>query len=146
MTGSKQIKYLDMELMEKMCHKIAVAIFDTTDDPIAFFHEHDTNKLDAALNLPRAGVVGQELYPSLIDKAVILYYALNKNHAFKNGNKRIATTSLIVFLHINGFLLSVDKGKFLQKTLSVAESDRKDKDIVLADIKEFIKSNLAKTR
>ena len=131
--------------MEKMCHKIAVAIFDTTEDPIAFFHEHDAGKLDAALNLPKAGVFDQELYPLLIDKAAILYYALNKNHAFKNGNKRIATASLIVFLYINDVRLSVDRDKLLEKTLSIAKSDRQDKDTVLADIKEFIKSNLAES-
>lgn len=45
------VKYLDIELMEKMCHKLAVAVFDTKEDPIAHFHEH-TDLLDSAINLP----------------------------------------------------------------------------------------------
>ena len=64
MTDNNEIKYLDMELMEKMCHKLAVAVFDTHEDPIAKFKEHDAEKLDAALSLPKH----DSGYPTLNDK------------------------------------------------------------------------------
>lgn len=137
MTGNNEIKYLDMELMEKMCHKLAVAIFDTKEDPIARFHEHN-DLLDSALNLPKH----DSGYPTLIDKATILYYVLNKNHPFKNGNKRIAATSLLVFLLINESWLSVTNEALYEKTLNVAKSDRTEKDKVIAEIKQWIKENI----
>jgi death-on-curing protein len=137
MTDNKEIKYLDMELMEKMCHKLAVAIFDTREDPIARFHEHN-DLLDSALNLPRH----DSGYPTLIDKAAILYYVLNKNHPFRNGNKRIAATSLLVFLLINGHWLSVANEALYEKTLYVAKSDRTEKDKIVAELKQWIKNNL----
>lgn len=142
MTESKDIKYLDIKLMEQMCHGLAVAIFDTKEDPIALFHEHDLEKLDAALNLPRAGVMHEEHYPTLVDKAAILYYVLNKNHPFKNGNKRIAATSLLVFLFINDMWLSVSNKELSNKTLYVADSDRADKDKILSEIKKWIKDKI----
>lgn len=109
--------YLDSELMEKMCHRLAVALFDTTGDPIAPFRDHDRSLLESALNLPRQTFDGRDLYPTLVDKAAVLYYSLNKNHAFKNGNKRISTSSLLVFLYINGHWIDAGKEEMVKKAL-----------------------------
>lgn len=103
------MNYLDADLMEKMCHRLAVAVFDTKDDPIALFQEHSEEKLDAALNLPRQTFDGKDLYPTIVNKAAILFYAINKAHAFQNGNKRISTASLMVFLYINEMWLDAGK-------------------------------------
>ena len=142
MTGNDKIQYLDMGLMERMCHKLAVAIFDTKEDPIAQFSEHEIEKLDSALNLPKAGAGEHEFYPTIIDKAAILYYTLNKNHPFKNGNKRISATSLLVFLLINNKWLRVSNEALYQKTLDIAKSDRTEKDKVLTEIKQWLSDNL----
>lgn len=138
MIGNNEIKYLDMDLMEKMCHKLAVAIFDTKEDPIAHFNEHDFEKLDAALNVPKH----DSGYPTLIDKAAILYYVLNKNHPFWNGNKRISAVSLLVFLFINDKWLLVSNEALYEKTLYIAKSDRTEKDKIIIEIKQWIKENL----
>jgi death-on-curing protein len=140
--NKREIQYLDMGLMERMCHKLAVAIFDTKEDPIAQFYEHEIDKLDSALNLPKAGMGNKEFYPTLVDKATILYYTLNKNHPFKNGNKRISATSLLVFLLINEKWLKVSNEELYEKTLSIAKSDRTEKDEIVEDIKRWISSNL----
>ena len=138
MTENNEVKYLDKDLMKKMCHKLAVAIFDTKEDPIANFHEHDSDKLDASLNLPKHDIG----YPTLIDKATILYYVLNKNHPFSNGNKRISAVSLLVFLFINDKWLLVSNQELYEKTLYIAKSDRTEKDKILVEIKEWIKQHL----
>src|SRR3989344_2611796 len=117
-----QIHYLDIELMEKICHRLAVAVFNTNEDPISPFQDHTISLLDSALNLPKATFDNQELYSTLVDKAAILYYALNKNHPFRNGNKRIATASLLVFLHINDYWLDAGKNEMVEKALYVAKS------------------------
>lgn len=128
--------------MEKICHRLAVAVFDQKDDPIAVFSEQDSAKLNSALNLPRQGFGGQELYPTLIEKAAILYYVLNKTHAFRNGNKRISAASLLVFLYINDMWLDTDKLEIVKKTLEVANSEAAKKDEIVANIKEWIQTHI----
>ncbi|MEK7505227.1 MAG: type II toxin-antitoxin system death-on-curing family toxin [Patescibacteria group bacterium] len=105
MTESKATNYIDFELMRKMCHPFAVALFDSTVDPMTKFDEHERALLESALGNPQQTFGGKELYPSLAEKAAILYYSLIKNHPFKNGNKRTATATLLVFLYINDFWL-----------------------------------------
>lgn len=134
------IYYLDEDLMEKMCHRFAVAVFDTKDDPIASFSDHSV-LLNSALNLPRQTFSGQELYPTLIDKAAILFYVLNKNHPFKNGNKRISAASLMVFLYINEMWLDAGKTEIVEKTLFIAKSEASKKDEVVTEIKKWIKDH-----
>ena len=50
----------------------------------------------------------QELYPSTLEKAARLGYGLIRNHPFADGNKRIGTHAMLVFLAINGVALSYD--------------------------------------
>lgn len=101
MTEPDRVNYIDFAMMKKMCHPIAVAIFDSTKEPITKFNEHDIARLESALNNPRQTYGGVDLYSTFSKKAAILYYGLIKNHAFRNGNKRIATATLLVFLYIN---------------------------------------------
>lgn len=137
-----RFNYLDLELMEKMCHRLAVALFDTTGDPIAPFQDCDYSLLESALNLPRQTFNGKDLYPTLVDKATALYYSLNKNHAFKNGNKRIATASLLVFLYLNGHWLDAGKEEMVKKALYVAESKSLDREKAIEGIKQWVEGHL----
>ena len=98
MIEPEEINYIDIELMEKMCHPVAVALFDSMAEPMTKFTDHEEALLDSALNNPR-----QSYYPTFVKKAAALYYSLIKNHPFKNGNKRTATATLLVFLFINNF-------------------------------------------
>ncbi len=67
-----------------------------------------------------------------------------KNHPFQNGNKRIALTSLLVFLHRNEKWLKVDTQEFYNFTVWVAQSPAELKDEVVMGIEKFIKSHLVK--
>ena len=137
-----QIHYLDIELMEKICHRLAVAVFNTNEDPISPFQDHTISLLDSALNLPKATFDNQELYSTLVDKAAILYYALNKNHPFRNGNKRIATASLLVFLHINDYWLDAGKNEMVEKALYVAKSTSIQQNEIINNLKTWIDDHL----
>ncbi len=61
-----------------------------------------------------------------------------KNHPFKNGNKRIATTTLLLFLSGNGKWLKVDPAQLYRFAKWVAESDPKVKDAAVAATEKFI--------
>jgi death-on-curing protein len=139
------IKYLDMELMERMCHRLALNLFDTKDDPIACFEEH-TDLLESAINQPRQTFGGKELYPTLVEKATILFYGINKNHPFRNGNKRISAASLIVFLYINDMRLDASKLEIVKKTLDIAKSPTNEMNKVLSNTKEWIKKYIKPLR
>jgi death-on-curing protein len=62
----------------------------------------------------------------------------------KNGNKRIALTTLLVFLHKNGKWLEVDAQELYNFTVWVAQSPAVLKDEVVMGIEKFIKNHLIK--
>lgn len=80
---------------------------------------------------------GEELYPSVEEKAAMLLYLVTKNHSFSDGNKRIAATLFLWFLHNNGILYREDGTKRLADntlvalTLMIAESRTEEKDVMV---------------
>ena len=79
---------------------------------------------------------GQELYPSLEEKAAHLLYFITKNHSFLDGNKRIAATMFLYFLDKNGVLFA-DGGKLIEDhtlvalTIMIAESKPEEKEMMI---------------
>lgn len=63
----------------------------------------DENLLASAVYTPFQTFMGNDLYPSLYDKAAQLCYGIANNHPFTDGNKRTALHSMYVYLIINGF-------------------------------------------
>ena len=61
------------------------------------------NLLASAVNTPFQTFMGNDLYPSIYDKAAQLCYGIANNHPFTDGNKRTALHSMYVYLIINGF-------------------------------------------
>ena len=80
---------------------------------------------------------GEELYPSVEEKAAMLLYLVTKNHSFSDGNKRIAATLFLWFLNNNGILYREDGSKRLADntlvalTLMIAESKTEEKDVMV---------------
>ena len=114
------------------------------DEPIPDFSTRFPNALESCLVTPFMKFSGKSLYPSLTAKGSILFYLLIKNHPFQNGNKRIALTTLLVFLHRNGKWLKVDTQEFYNFTVWVAQSPAMLKDEVVMAIEKFTKSHLVK--
>lgn len=79
---------------------------------------------------------GQELYPSIEEKAAHLLYFVVKNHSFSDGNKRIAAFLFVWFLEKNHILYREDGAKriadnaLVALTLMIAESKPDEKDII----------------
>ena len=63
----------------------------------------DENLLASAVYTPFQTFMGNDLYPSIYDKAAQLCYGIANNHPFTDGNKRTALHSMYVYLIINGF-------------------------------------------
>jgi len=71
---------------------------------------------------------GAELYPSLVDKAAALGYALIKNHPFLDGNKRTGHAIMEVFLVLNGHEIraTVDEQEHVMLQVAASEIDREE--------------------
>lgn len=67
-----------------------------------------------------------------------MFYGINKNHPFRNGNKRISAASLIVFLYINDMQITASKSEIVDITLCVAKSPNDEMHQILGDIKLWI--------
>ena len=111
-------------------------------EPIPDFSTRFPNSLESCLVTPFQKLFGKSLYPSLISKASNLFYLMIKNHPFQNGNKRIAITTLLVFLHENGKWLKIDNQSFYNFTVWVAQSPAELKEEVVIGIEKFIQSHL----
>src|SRR5881398_2105192 len=62
----------------------------------------DRNALESAIGQPQMTFAGQELYPTLADKAAALGFSLIMNHPFVDGNKRTGHAAMETFLVLNG--------------------------------------------
>ena len=112
------------------------------DEPIPDFSSRYPNILESCLAVPFQRFYGQPAYPTLVAKASILFYLLIKNHPFQNGNKRIAVTTLIVFLLKNDKWLAMDADLLYRFTVWIAQSRPENKDFVLAGIQRVLESHL----
>lgn len=113
-------------------------------EPIPEFSSRYPRILESCLATPFQKFDKRELYRGLENKAAILFYLLIKNHPFQNGNKRIAMTSLLVFLYKNNRWLKVDDQELYNFAVWVASSPPKAKTETVQAIKNFVKSYLVK--
>ena len=80
----------------------------------------DLGALESATAQPRASFGGNDLYPSLEEKAGALAFSLIQNHPFIDGNKRVGHAALETFLVLNGKELSADADESERIILAVA--------------------------
>lgn len=75
--------------------------------------------LHSSLERPKVTFGGEELYPTIWDKAAALIYSLIKNHAFNDGNKRTGFFSTMRFLKINEYYLTVTTEEVVEFSLEI---------------------------
>jgi len=103
----------------------------------AVFGIEKDKSLASALGAVMQTFDGKDLYPGLEEKAAYLLYFLVKNHAFIDGNKRIAAALFLWFLDRNGALYDPDCGLLISDaalvamTLMIAESHPEEKDVLV---------------
>lgn len=107
-----------------------------TKDQVLFLHQaliretggrgglRDEALLDSALNAPFQGFSGSEAFPSIQQKAARLACGLIQNHPFIDGNKRIGTHAMLVFLALNGIELVYEQDELADVILEIAKSEK----------------------
>jgi len=114
-------------------------------EPIPDFSSRFSNILESCLAVPFQKFTKKDVYSGLTKKAAILFYLMIKNHPFQNGNKRIAMTTLFVFLYKNKKWLKVDGQELYNFAVWGAGRPAKLKNEVVAGVEKFIKSYLIKS-
>jgi len=108
------------------------------DESSLFGHEKDDSFKGSIGNIYQS-FGGEELYPSLEEKAANLLYFVTKNHSFSDGNKRIAATMFLYFLDKNGALFAdgqklIEDYTLVALTIMIAESRPEEKEMMISVI------------
>lgn len=126
----KNIKYITLD--------VVLAIHDDMIERYGGGHGiRDLGLIQAALARPQASFGGEDLYPTLLDKAAALFHSLIFNHAFLDGNKRTSITTTARFLYINGYELIADEKEFVDFPLRV-----ENKHLGIEEISDWLKKHI----
>ena len=112
-------------------------------DSDVFGIEKEEGKLNGILAAVYQNVFGQELYPSIEEKAVNLLYFLIKDHPFADGCKRIGATIFLEFLNKNNHLIIegtpiISNSALVAITLMIAESRPEEKETMVSLVMNFL--------
>ena len=131
--SDKKVSYLDEQECFELIRKTS---FNQRGD--LFGREKEKGALKGILDQIAQYVFGEEVYPSIEEKAANLLYFLVKDHVFADGNKRIAALLYLAFLHKNGMLVKADGRMAIANdglaalTILIAESKPEEKEIMVA--------------
>jgi DNA ligase (NAD+) len=95
-----------------------------------FGHERQDG-LSGILGAVRQSFAGQEVYPTIEEKAAHLLYFVVKDHPFTDGNKRIGSFLFLLFLQLNQHRTTVDDKALVALTLLIASSSPEQKDLLV---------------
>ena len=133
-TDERMIKYEDcLDVIEKLR-------FNQESDLFAV--ERDKG-LESIIGNIYQSFAGQDIYKSIEEKGANFLYLIVKNHVFADGNKRIAATLFIYFLNFYGILYkdgkqTIDNNTLAALTLLIAESNPKEKEVLIDLIMNFL--------
>ena len=85
----------------------------------------DEGLLDSAVNAPFQSFGGYDVYPTIFEKAARLGFGLAQNHAFIDGNKRIAAHCVLTFLRVNGIEIDCTEFELFSLFYKLAASEVK---------------------
>lgn len=125
----KEVEYIAFRLTKELLF---------FNEPIPDFSTRFSNILESCLAAPFQSFSGKSLYPTFVSKASILFYLMIKNYPFQNGNKRIAMTTLFVFLYKHKKWLEVDTQELYNFIVWVASSSPTVKDQVIKAVEKFL--------
>lgn len=131
--GTKQEKFrLTYEEARKIVESMKIKFKSSS-----FFGQEKDKSFESSVNSIYQTFDGNDVYPTIEEKAANLLYFIVKNHSFVDGNKRIAAAIFICFLQKNGILLRkdrtyrIDNNSLVALTLMIAMSKSLEKDVMI---------------
>lgn len=98
----------------------------------------DESMLDSAVKAPLQTFGGEDLFPSLLSKAVRLGFGIIGNHPFLDGNKRIGTHVMLIILSLNNIALEYEDDELINIILKTAAGEAEEK-----QLSEWVKTHIA---
>jgi death-on-curing family protein len=141
--SKKQAKYIDYEQAADAIDRFRKRLV-TTKNATDLFGRDTSHKLPSILESIKQSYGGKELYPSLEEKAAHLFYFIIKDHPFVDGNKRVGSLMLLLFLVANHYLYNrrgdrkINDAALAALALLVAESKPDQKDVMIRLIVNLI--------
>lgn len=132
---------ISLKEVEYIAHSLAKKMMEF-DEPIPEFSSRYPNILESCIATPFQRFSKKNLYRGLVGKAAMLFYLMVKNHPFQNGNKRVAATTMLVFLYKNNKWLKVDNQELYNFAVWVAQSPPKLREEVMLGIRKFLNTYL----
>lgn len=113
-------------------------------DSSSLFGNEKDDSFKGSIGTIYQSFAGEDLYPTLEEKAANLLYFVTKNHSFFDGNKRIAATIFLYFLDKNDALFKngeklIDDHTLVALTIMIAESNPEEKEMMISVIMNCIK-------
>lgn len=130
---------LTIQDAEYVAYRLAVQL--NYDEPMDAFSTRYPHRLESCLAQPFATYDGVEFYPTLEEKAILLFYMVIKDHPFVNGNKRMAVMLMVVFIYTNNKALTASPNELYDLALLVAKSTRGLEDelsVLIKTLSQFI--------
>jgi len=137
------VKTITIKEVEYIAFRLAKELL-AYDEPIPSFSTRFPNILESCIATPFQRFSRKSLYPGLIQKASMLFYLMLKNHPFQNGNKRIAMTTLLVFLYMNKKWIRADLQEMYNFAVWVASSPAEFREEVVKAIEKFLRLHIIK--
>ena len=116
-------------LTEKQIEKINALVIQRY-SPKEQIQTVSPSALNMIVNLPEQFVFGKPLYPTIFDKATILFVQLIKKHVFANANKRTAFFVLVKFLQLNGYHFTISVEEAVDMCVTIAVEDLTDEKMI----------------
>jgi len=121
-------------------HDVLVGLWMPFDEHVDSSDYKDINLIESAAGRPFQTFGGSDLYPSVSEKAAVLFHSLVCNHSFRNGNKRTAVIGVDMFLAVNGYALAMNNLEVYELATETAKSNaegRKLDDVIARLIRVF---------
>ena len=112
-----------------------------TDEPVVLPPPEKLGRLKACLEQPFGSFAGKDHYPTLDERAAMLFYLIIKNHPLPNGNKRVAVVTTTFFLVVNDRVPLWSPWDMYTVAARTADTNAADKVRVVRDLTDWVRSN-----
>ena len=142
--NTQSVRYLSRQDIADIHARLAAQVLRDGDEPLPEFRYGKQHELDALIAAPQQRFYNNDAYPTLAEKAAIIFYSANRLHIFPNGNKRLSTLCLLTFLGFNGVELNVSEEQLTTKALWLATVEALDFPAIKAELVSWIDDHSAR--
>jgi death on curing protein len=136
------IRYLSKKDVADIHDRLAAEVIRDGGEPLPIFRYGRQGDIDALIAAPQQRFYDRDAYPTLAEKAAIIFYTVNRRHIFPNGNKRMSTLCLMSFLVMNGMTLAVSPQELTSAALWLATVDAQEFPSIMSELVFWIERHL----